>query len=681
MARALGLRGKSVLALFVTCVLVLLLASAIGWQAVESIRSHLGAAFTRNFTLLNRERIVAPVTRELALSLRLAESEVMREWLLDEDNPEKKARALREAESFRKDFTDKSYFVISALSGHYYFNDAKSAYSDVPRYVLKADDKNDAWFFNTMKGEQAFNINVDPDVKLGLTKVWFNVLVMDGGRRIGLGGTGLDLTTFLRGFIDTSEPGVTPMIVDANGAIQAHPDARHIAFNSGTTEAAGDKSLFGLLQGKRDVTAARMALQAAVARPGKAELFTATLDGREQMMAVSYIPELKWHVLTGVDLDAAEVIDRGLLRWIALAVVTLLAVIASAFVYALNRLMLGPLLKLKQSAQEMASGNYAVALPPARSDEIGELTQAFGAMADKVRRHTEELEETVRERTHELVLANRDMAAANKKISDSISYASLIQRAILPDRQLAGALGDNHFVLWRPRDVVGGDFYVYREVEGGCLLGVVDCAGHGVPGAFMTMLARAAIDQAIDEAGVADPAAILNRTDRAMRAMLHAEARQRDIATMMDAGITYIDFRARRVIFAGAKIALYWSDGDEIGCIKGARRSLGDRVAGDYRNESSELAAARTFYLSTDGFLDQAGGAKGFGFGNARFIEMLRRHANRPLAEQSGAFASTLAEYQGAHPQRDDITMVCFRFADGVSENGRTHSPAIQTGT
>jgi len=662
MGRALGLRGKSVLALLATSILVLLLAGAIGWQAVDSIRSHLGAAFTRNFTLLNRERILAPVTRELALSLRLAKSHTIRGWLRDEDDPDRKAQAFDEAESFRRDFADHSYFIAAAASGHYYFNDTRSAVSAAPRYTLKRDDPHDAWFYNTLENGKSYNINVDPDVKLGLTKVWFNVLIRDGGAVIGLCGTGLDLSNFLRAFIGTREPGVTPMIVNAEGAIQAHADNARIAFNSGTTSASRDKSLYGLLSNPADAAAARAALAHAAGSPGSVQMFDATLGGKRQLVAVSYIPELKWHVLTAVDLAAARLIDGKLLRWIALAAGALLAVVLIGFVYAVNRLVLRPLLKLKNSARAMAAGNYAVALPAAGDDEIGELTEAFGAMAKKVRDHTEDLEQTVQARTRELVRANEEMASAHKKISDSIVYASMIQRATLPDRQLSGALGDNHFVLWRPRDVVGGDFYVYRGLEGGCLLGVVDCAGHGVPGAFMTMLARAAIDQAIDETGTPDPARILRRTDQAVRAMLQGEVKQRDIATLMDAGLAHIDFGRRSVTFAGARIALYWSDGSEVGSIKGGRRSIGDRQPGEYCNETVELLAERTFYLATDGFLDQAGGDKGFGFGNARFIEMLRQYANRPLAEQSQAFASTLAAYQGDRPQRDDITMVCFRF-------------------
>ncbi|MBC7490764.1 MAG: hypothetical protein H7240_13180 [Glaciimonas sp.] len=89
------------------------------------MRSHLGTAFNTNLTLLNREWILEPVSRELALSLRLAEAIAMRQWFLEESNEKKRTEALEEAEDFRADFTDKSYFLVSALSGNYYFNATK----------------------------------------------------------------------------------------------------------------------------------------------------------------------------------------------------------------------------------------------------------------------------------------------------------------------------------------------------------------------------------------------------------------------------------------------------------------------------------------------------------------------------------------------------------------------------
>ena len=363
-----------------------------------------------------------------------------------------------------------------------------------------------------------------------------------------------------------------------------------------------------------------------------------------------------------IDLNSAQVIDRTWLLPVLLGLGALLILFVLLFAFAIERLLLRPLRQLRQSAQAMASGRYDVALPHTRNDEIGELSEAFDAMAQKVRSHTEELEQRVQERTRDLEAVNQNMLSARKKIEDSIDYASLIQRSILPNRDLVNALGQHHAVLWRPRDVVGGDFYIFRSEAQQCLFGVVDCAGHGVPGALMTMLAHAALEQAISDCGLADPAAILERTDQIVRSMLSDSAEYKSIATNMDVGLAYVDLQGRRVVFSGAKIALYHSDGTRVEHVSGGRRALGDKRQGEYHNSEVPLQAGRTFYLCTDGFLDQAGGDRGFGFGNSRFADMLCQHAKLPLQQQSAAFSDTLAAYQGDYPQRDDITMLCFRF-------------------
>lgn len=660
---ALGLRGKSLLALLLACLIALIPAALIGWQVVDSIRNHFGQAFVRNTTLLKREQIFAPLSRELALSLRLADSEVTRQWLLDEDNPAKRALFFREAEGYRRDFRDHSYFVISEGSRQYYFNDAKTALSQQARYQLRADKADDSWYFNTLRDTGHFNINVNYDSQLKVTKAWINVIVRDGARKIGLAGSGLDLSTFLEQFIVSREAGVTPMILDRKGAIQAHPDKTLIALNSATQRGElGSGQLQQLLGGAQDANALQRAMQDAEAQPGSVASTWVQLDGRRQLLALSFIPELGWHVLTAVDLHAARVMEGPWLTPLLVALAVLLLALLLGFAYAVDKLVLRPISHLQKSAQAMAQGQYEVALPEGRDDEIGQLSAAFGVMAHKVRSHTSELEDRVRERTQALEQANRDMAAAHKKIDDSIDYASLIQRAMLPDRHLVRALGEKHAVLWRPRDVVGGDFYVYRAADQGCLFGVVDCAGHGVPGALMTMLAHAAIDQAITDAGMADPAGILRRCDQIIRSMLHDESGRQALASNMDVGLAYVDLHGRTVTFAGAKIALYYSDGEQVAELAGARRAIGDKRIGQYHNAQLPLQAGQTFYMSTDGFLDQAGGEMGFGFGSSRFADMIRTHARLPLREQGEAFSSTLAQYQGEHAQRDDITMLCFRF-------------------
>lgn len=615
MAANWGLRGKSVVALLLACALALVPAVLLGWRAMDDIRTHFGLAYAKNFTLLHRQKILAPVSRELALSRRFAESVVTRDWLLKEDDPARRALFFREAEGYRGDFRDHAYFIIASGSHHYYFNDGRQPYSERPRYTLEAGDPEDAWYFNTLRNSAAYNINVNVDSKLNLTKVWFNLVIRDQGRPIGLAG----------------------------GASERH-------------------QVFDLLDQPEQRDALREAMRLARAKAGSVHCLWAGLDGRQQLFAVAYIPQLRWYVLTAVDLHAAQVLDNRWLWPLAGTFLLLLVALLLGFAYAVERLLLRPLRSLKRSAKAIAAGRYDTPLPLARQDEIGSLSKAFASMADQVRRHTAELEDKVQERTQALEEANREMAAAQKKIGDSLDYASLIQRAILPDRQLSATLGEHHFILWKPRDVVGGDFYVYREQADGYLIGVVDCAGHGVPGALMTMLARAAIDHAIEAVGSRDPAAILGETDQAMRSMLSQEQIPQALATNMDAGLVWVDRRRRQLAFAGAKISLYASDGEEVQELKGARRAIGDKRRGDYRNIEVPLAPGWTFYLSTDGFLDQAGGEHGFGFGSRRFADMLRDHARQPLPEQAEAFVATLAEYQGEHPQRDDITILSFRF-------------------
>ena len=452
------------------------------------------------------------------------------------------------------------------------------------------------------------------------------------------------------------------MIVTRSGAIQAHPDPALIAINQAASTASQAQTLAGQLQQPQEQAALAAALARAEAQPAEVATLRVHLDGKEQLLALAYLPELKWHVVTAVDLKAARVLDQGWLNTAVGALVLLLGILLLAFAYAVERLVLRPLKKLQQSASALAGGNFDVSLPPPSRDELGDLSQAFGIMATRIRNNTEELEAQVLARTQALETANQDMRRAHKQINDSIDYASLIQRAILPKQQLDQLLGPHHFVLWRPRDVVGGDFYVFRSEGERYMVGVVDCAGHGVPGALMTMLARAALDHAMTQEGIAAPAAILTQTDATMRAMLQHCELPRAIATNMDAGLVYVDRERGLLRFAGAKIGLYWSDGQEVGEIKGGRRAIGDRRMGSYRDTELQMQPGTTYYLATDGFLDQAGGELGYGYGNTRFAQLLLAHARLPMAEQADALDQALESYRGEYPQRDDITILSFRF-------------------
>ena len=631
----LGLRAKSALVLGVCIAVVVVVASLAAWHSLGTIEANLGTAFARNTTQLNKQRILAPVARELALSQQLAVSEITRQWLEDENNAVKRALFFAEAARYRQSFDDHSYFIISAQTRHYFFNDANSKFSAQPRYTLDEKNPNDQWFFNTMKNTRDFNVNVDPDVKLKTTKVWFNVLVQDNGRKIGLTGTGLDLGDFLARFIQSAETGVTPILLNKDGAIQAHPNRKLIDYSSINDKGDGAFDDLSALESRR-CGKMRAALLESAKNPDAIPVFWARLDSKRQLCALSFIPELNWFAFTAVDVQAAQVLDQRLWMPLVIGAIILLLLLVGVQFAATERMLLRPLLKLTEAARKVGRGDYALQLPHASRDEMGELTRSFGAMAQQVRTHTDELEGKVRERTRELVAVNEQITAANQKINDSIEYAGLLQNSILPD------IGDAlpHFVLWLPRDIVGGDFYLYREDENGILLGVVDCAGHGVPGAIMTMLAHALFENACETVSLDDPATILARVDARLRAMAGDEAAP--VTTQLDAGLVYLAKREQRGVFCGGKVALYWSDGATVREIKGDRYSLGGKRTPNFTNQLlPEEIASGTYYFASDGFLDQSGGEQGFGFGTTRWHELLKACAVQPIGQQCAEFEAT----------------------------------------
>ncbi|MCH8498227.1 MAG: biofilm regulation protein phosphatase SiaA [Marinobacter sp.] len=658
---AIGLRNKAILALALACIVALIPATAIGWKVITSVQDYFGQAFARNLTELSRQQILSPVLQDLTLARRLAGSVVTREWLQDEESQPLADRFFREAEGFQQDFRSQAYFIISARSHKYYFNQATDPFSDAPRYSLNPETDSDAWFFRLIKTIGDFNINVNPDAQLGTTRVWINVPVLENGELLGLAGTGLDLTRFIDDFVASGERGVTPIIVNSDGAIQAHPDRSRIAFGSGAGLAQDGRNLFNHVT-ELQHDALRTAMSDSVAAPGTVTLLNVTLDGEPQLLAMTYIAELGWHLVTAIDLSVAQVIGGQWWITVAMGVLLTMLLLLAAMAIAVERILIRPLNRLQGSATAISKGNYNVRLPQETGDEIGDLTRAFAAMIQKVQSHTVELESKVHDRTRDLENSNREIALFNKMVNDSIDYASLIQRAILPDAALRRDLGDRYFVCWQPRDTVGGDFYFYHSEDNRHLLGLVDCAGHGVPGALMTMLARAAFDHAIREEGLVSPAALLHNADQTLRTMLQDLDLPRALATNMDAGLVVLDESNNTLTFAGAKVSLFIADGDQTSEIKGGKRALVARRQGTYEDHPLTPQPGQHFYLTSDGYLDQAGGEHGYGMGSSGFQAALREARAVPVSQQGRQLLHYLRDYQGDFPQRDDICLLGFRF-------------------
>lgn len=350
-------------------------------------------------------------------------------------------------------------------------------------------------------------------------------------------------------------------------------------------------------------------------------------------------------LLTGPGARSAEL-------YVSLILTLLLVILAVISYQIIARRIILPIARLVREASEIESDDMTSLLTIRSNDEISTLAQAFNGVLVKMRQALTAGE-----------ASNQQLLEANRQIEASINYAGLLQRSILPDRQLKETFGNDYFILWLPRDTVGGDYYIFHSEGRHCLAGVADCAGHGVSGAMMTMLARAGIDRSIMEVGITSPAAILSCTDTAMRTLLHGARMSKSIATSMDIGLVRLDFEARTLRFAGAKICLYWSDGQTMHMLRGDHRAICDQRIGAYTDRDIPLLPDCTYYLTTDGLLDQSGGEDGFSLGTHQFKEWLIQLARQPLEVQRQTLADSLEQFRGRHPQRDDITILSFRFS------------------
>ncbi|SDE62625.1 PAS domain S-box protein [Rhodospira trueperi] len=260
--------------------------------------------------------------------------------------------------------------------------------------------------------------------------------------------------------------------------------------------------------------------------------------------------------------------------------------------------------------------------------------------------------------------AEQALTDAYDVITGSIEYASRIQRSMLPDQELLNTLVPEHFVIWEPRDRVGGDAYWCQRWGRGAMLALGDCTGHGVPGAFMTMIANGALDMALLETPPGEPAVLLARVHALIQSMLGQDREGGESNDGLDLGICYLPSRGGAVVFAGAKISLFRSVGGLVTEVRGDKFGLGYRGTPTllhFNNHRIEPVPGQILYMTSDGLIDQVGGPRRRGFGKRRFTGVLQDAAERPLSAQRDAIVRALAEHQGDEDRRDDVSVLGFR--------------------
>jgi ligand-binding sensor domain-containing protein/serine phosphatase RsbU (regulator of sigma subunit) len=273
----------------------------------------------------------------------------------------------------------------------------------------------------------------------------------------------------------------------------------------------------------------------------------------------------------------------------------------------------------------------------------------------QIKKENKVLENKVAERTKEL-------AEKNKDITSSIEYAKRIQEAILPSKDYIYSKLKSAFILYKPKDIVSGDFYWFGEKNGWKIFAVVDCTGHGVPGAFMSMIGHNLMHQIIQEKGITNPGEILNALHKGVQSALRQGNNEINTNDGMDVSIISINDSTKTCLWAGANrpLVIVYEDG-EFAKIDGNKYPIGGAQMGlnrEFTTHTVNLPKAAMAYLSSDGYADQFGGNMGKKFMVRRYYDLLMQIHLKDVETQRQLLNEAFEEWRSGHEQIDDVLVV-----------------------
>lgn len=312
----------------------------------------------------------------------------------------------------------------------------------------------------------------------------------------------------------------------------------------------------------------------------------------------------------------------------------------------------------------LAAGDFKAEYQPLSDEDV--LGHALLKMRKELGERERILEEKVRERTEETVRQkdeverqSRKVVELYKNVTDSIRYAKRLQESILPPDHRIAELLPGSFVLYRPKDIVSGDFYWVEAVDDKVVFAAVDCTGHGVPGAFMSLVGHNGLNQVIKERHVIDPAAVLGQLNRIAYETLHKD-RDQYVRDGMDMALCVLDPASRVLEFAGANCPLYVVRGQEVLQFAPNKKPIGGfaQLEDAFTGHTVQLQPGDNAFIFSDGYADQFGGPRGKKFLYRRFRELLVKVASEPPDRKKALLNQAFNEWKGTLEQVDDILIM-----------------------
>lgn len=379
-----------------------------------------------------------------------------------------------------------------------------------------------------------------------------------------------------------------------------------------------------------------------------------------------------------------------LIKFLLIFVFTVSSVII--LIYRKTRVITDPLKKLVQNVMRITDGHLNERAEVLGNNEIATLSEKFNIMIEQLESYYYELEEKVRERTAQIqhqkeeieaqrdaiesqknILAeiNENLQKANieiedqkKAITDSIYYARRIQNAILPPDDLVKKALPESFVLYLPKDIVSGDFYWVAQIMEKAIFAAVDCTGHGVPGAFMSIVGNNQLNYAVNVQGISKPSEILNALHYGVTHTLRQSRTGSPVRDGMDIALCTIDLDQRKGEFAGAFNPLFIVRNGELIQFKPDKAPIGAFIGDElqqFTNNNFDLLPGDMLYVFSDGYVDQFGGELNKKFMIARFRELLISVSGQPVEKQKEILLNTHNHWKGDNEQVDDILVIGVR--------------------
>ncbi|MBK7868246.1 MAG: SpoIIE family protein phosphatase [Ignavibacteriales bacterium] len=394
-------------------------------------------------------------------------------------------------------------------------------------------------------------------------------------------------------------------------------------------------------------------------------------DSNENILAFySSIPVSGWNIVAYELEDSLTAPINDIFRkaFYALLFFFIISFFAVSFI---TGKLLSPIKQIRVFTRSITSGDYPEKLKSTTKDEFEKLVTDLNIMNEMLQKRendllelNRDLEQRVELRTAELKetaellkVSNTEITRKNKYIGDSINYAKQIQDAILPSNQFFRTLFPDYFLIFLPKDIVSGDFYWVTETESCKIFSVIDCTGHGVPGAFMSMIGNTLLNEIINVGKITDPGEILNMLNKRVIEELNKDVNSESFDGM-DMAIGVYNKISGKLSIAGAYRPVYYIAGGELNEIKGTKKSIGDqKKTTNFLTTEIHLTQETEIYLFSDGITDQ-NNTNNEKYGGKRLKEILLKNHNKSHVEQQELLLEDILTHKGEEDQRDDIAFL-----------------------